>query len=105
MLNSKNHTVPNTWPGTVAYVLKGFPRLSETFIASEIYRMEQVGMSLRLYVIKPPEENINHEVVERIKTKPDYLPATTSLSATSLSRWLLRNLPAFVPSLVRIRIC
>ncbi len=33
-------------PGTVAYVLKGFPRISETFVASEIYRLEQLGVPL-----------------------------------------------------------
>src|SRR2546428_10072371 len=41
--------------GTIAYVLKGFPHLSETFIASEIYRMERAGLRLRLYVIKPSD--------------------------------------------------
>ena len=42
--------------GSVAYILMGFPRVSETFIASEIHRVEQAGVPLRLYVIKPVEE-------------------------------------------------
>jgi len=29
--------------GRVAYVLKGYPRLSEVFITSEIYRLERRG--------------------------------------------------------------
>ena len=89
-------------PGTVAYVLKGFPRLSEMFIASEIYRLEQTGASLKLYVIMPPNESSCHEVVDRIQTKPDYLPPTTSLSETRLHRWLIANLPAFLPSVARV---
>src|SRR5690349_7779786 len=40
---------------SVAYILKGFPRLSETFIASEIYRLEQSCIRLRLFVIKATE--------------------------------------------------
>ena len=32
---------------SVAYVLKGYPRLSEIFIASEIYRLEQAGQRAR----------------------------------------------------------
>ena len=88
--------------GTVAYVLKGFPRLSEMFIASEIYRLEQTGTSLRLYVIMQPDESTSHEVVDRIKTKPDYLPPTTSLSTTRLPRWLAENLPAFLPGVARV---
>ena len=85
--------------GTVAYVLKGYPRLSETFIASEIYRMEQAGLGLRLYVIRPPDEAARHGVVDRIRAKPVYLPATTSLSETSLRRWLALHLRDFLPGL------
>ena len=62
----------NENPRAVAYVLKGFPRLSEMFIASEIYRLEQVGQRLRLYVVMPPDESMRHEIVDRIQSKPDY---------------------------------
>jgi glycosyltransferase involved in cell wall biosynthesis len=91
--------------GTVAYVVKGFPRLSETFIASEIYRLEQAGIPLRLYVLKPVEEHekgARHTVVGRIGARPEYLPATTSLSGVSRTRWLASNLPTFLPALRRV---
>src|ERR1044072_8379107 len=88
--------------GAVGYVLKGFPRLSEMFIASEIYRLEQLGVPLRLYVIKPSDEPERHTIVDRIRAKPDYLPQTSSLSATSLARWLSAHLKDFLPSLRRI---
>ena len=87
---------------TVAYVLKGFPRLSEMFIASEIYRLEQMGQQLKLYVLMPPDESMRHEIVDRLQTKPEYLPATTSLSTTPLWRWLRKNLPNFLPGLGRV---
>lgn len=95
--NSRNAT-----PRAVAYVLKGFPRLSEMFIASEIYRLEQMGQQLKLYVLTPPDESMRHEIVDRIQTKPDYLPATTSLSTTRLSQWLHKNLPNFLPGIGRV---
>jgi glycosyltransferase involved in cell wall biosynthesis len=88
-------------PDTVAYVLKGWPRISELFIASEIYRLEQAGMKLRLYVIRPPDEAETHPVVDRIAAGPVYLPATTSLSQTTLAPWLRRNLRPFLPALGR----
>ena len=69
--------------GAVAYVLKGYPRMSELFIASEIYRLEQLGVRLRLHVIKPADEAQQHGIVARIKTRPEYLPATSSLTKTS----------------------
>ena len=89
---------------SVAYVLKGFPRLSETFIASEMHRVEQAGVPLRLYVLKPPEaheRNAPHPVVDRIRTRPVYLPPTSSLSGVPRLRWLAANLPAFWPALRR----
>ena len=81
----------------VAYVLKGFPRISETFIASEIHRVEQLGVPLRLFVLKPPDEPERHPVVDRIAAVPEYLPATTSLSATPALA-LAGAQPAAVPA-------
>jgi glycosyltransferase involved in cell wall biosynthesis len=86
---------------SVAYVLKGYPRRSEIFIASELYRVERAGLPVRLYVLKPGDPDEPHPVVGRIRATPQYLPRTTSLSGTGRLRWLAANLPAFLPSLRR----
>jgi glycosyltransferase involved in cell wall biosynthesis len=85
----------------IAYVVKGYPRLSELFIASEIHRLEQSGVRLRLFVIKAGGETLQHPIVDRIGARPEYLPETTSVSGVPLHRWLRRHLPAFWPSLKR----
>jgi glycosyltransferase involved in cell wall biosynthesis len=54
---------------------------------------------LRLYVIKPADESRKHGIVARIKSRPDYLPATTSLTKTPLRRWLAAHLKDFLPGL------
>jgi glycosyltransferase involved in cell wall biosynthesis len=83
---------------SIAYVLMGYPRISELFIASEIARMEQQGTTLRLIVLKPSDEATHHPVVDRIKAKPVYLQDFTSLSDRTFIRWLRDNLPeAFGP--------
>jgi glycosyltransferase involved in cell wall biosynthesis len=87
---------------TVAYVLKGFPRLSEIFIASEIERLERRGLSLDLIVLKPSDEEVSHPVVQRIRATPRHLPGTTPLKGASLVGWLRANLPAFAPSVRRV---
>ena len=92
----------NGLEASVAYVLKGFPRMSEMFIASEIYRLEQLGVRLRLHVIKPADESRRHGINERINAQPEYLPATQSLSATPLVRWLSAHLKDFLPALKRV---
>ena len=82
--------------GRIAYVLKGFPRLSETFIANEIYLLERMGLRLRLYSVKREDAPESHPVVAAIRAPLTYLPAATSLSGTNLPAWLARNLPRFL---------
>jgi glycosyltransferase involved in cell wall biosynthesis len=89
--------------GSIGYVLMGFPRVSETFIASELHRVERAGISVRLFVLKPVEERergLRHPVVDAIAAEPQYLPDTTSLTAP-LHRWRPRHLKPFVPALKR----
>jgi glycosyltransferase involved in cell wall biosynthesis len=91
-------------PEHVAYVIKGYPRLSELFIASEIHRLEQVGLRFRLFVIKSGDDELRHPIVDRIEAKPEYLPQTASVSGTPLYRWLRAHLPLFLPALRRTMI-
>jgi glycosyltransferase involved in cell wall biosynthesis len=89
--------------GTVGYVLMGFPRVSETFIASELHRVERAGIPVRLFVIKPVEEREQghrHPVVDAIEAQPEYLPNSSSLTAP-LHRWRPRDLKPFLPALQR----
>jgi glycosyltransferase involved in cell wall biosynthesis len=79
----------------VAYVMNGFPRLSETFIAHEIHQLERLGMELRLYSVKNEHEPMVHPVVGAIRAPLTYLPEASSLSGTTLRRWLVDNLPTF----------
>ena len=81
--------------GSVAYVMNGFPRLSETFIAHEIHQLEQSGLRLRLFVVKDEAEAQVHPVVAAIRAPLSYLPKASSLSGTTLRAWLRANLPSY----------
>jgi glycosyltransferase involved in cell wall biosynthesis len=88
----------------IGYVLMGFPRVSETFIASELHRVEQAGIPVRLFVIKPVEERereLRHSVVDAIAARPDYLPDSSALTAP-LHRWRRAHLRPFLPALRRV---
>jgi glycosyltransferase involved in cell wall biosynthesis len=86
----------------VAYVVKGYPRRSELFIASEIWRLEQLGVRLHLIVLTPREEVARHAVVDAISAPPWHLPPMTSLSATTARAWLRANLGPYLPALGRV---
>lgn len=61
-------------PGPVAFVLKGYPRLSETFIAQEIRALERRGVDIRLYSMRRPTDPAVHPVHREIAAPVVYLP-------------------------------
>jgi glycosyltransferase involved in cell wall biosynthesis len=88
----------------IGYVLMGFPRVSETFIASELNRVERAGIPVRLFVIKPVEErerDVRHPVIDAIAATPQYLPDSAALTAP-LHRWRRAHLREFEPALWRV---
>ena len=60
--------------GTIAIVLKGYPRLSETFIAQEILALERRGFALRIYSLRHPTDTSVHPVHREIRAPASYLP-------------------------------
>ena len=55
-------------------VLKGYPRLSETFIAQEILGLEKSGLPLELIAMRRPTDAKRHPVHAEIKAAVHYLP-------------------------------
>jgi glycosyltransferase involved in cell wall biosynthesis len=60
--------------GQVAFVLKGYPRLSETFIANEIASLERLGLNIAIVSLRRPTDRLRHPVHAEIKAKVSYLP-------------------------------
>ncbi|MDH3690355.1 MAG: glycosyltransferase [Gammaproteobacteria bacterium] len=59
---------------SVCYVLKGYPRLSETFISQEILALERTGLDLRLISLRHPTESMTHPIHSCIRASVTYLP-------------------------------
>lgn len=55
-------------------VLKGYPRLSETFIAQEIRGLEVAGLDLVIVAMRRPTDRKQHPVHAEIKAPVFYLP-------------------------------
>lgn len=64
----------NTPQNVVGFILKGFPRLSETFIINEILLLEELGFRLHIFALRNPGETSIHEKVHRIRAKITYIP-------------------------------
>ena len=62
-------------PGrAVACILKGYPRLSETFIAQEIKGLEDHGVDIRIFAMRLPTDPAIHPVHREIRAPVAYLP-------------------------------
>ena len=58
----------------IVYVLKRYPRLTETFILNEIRAMERLGVRLHIVSLLPPEPPPHHPMVAEVQA-PVHAPA------------------------------
>ncbi len=58
----------------LAVVVKGYPRLSETFIAQEIRNLELSGIEITLFSLRHPTDKQTHPVNDEIVARVNYLP-------------------------------
>ncbi len=70
-------------------VLKGYPRISETFISNEIKLLEDHGFPIHIFSMRQPRENFSHTSVKQIQASVDYLPESLLVP---LPRFLYHNL-------------
>lgn len=64
---------------TVLYVLKRFPRLSETFVIHEILRLEAAGERVLVDALLPPEDEPRHPELDELRAEVRYLPRSPRL--------------------------
>ena len=59
---------------TIVFVLKGYPRLSETFIAQEIAALESRGVPINIVSLRHPTDKERHPIHNEITAPVRYLP-------------------------------
>ncbi len=58
----------------IVVILKGYPRLSETFIAQELLGLERAGFDLRIFSMRYPTDRVSHPVHREVRAPVVYLP-------------------------------
>jgi len=81
----------------ITLVLKGYPRLSETFIAQEILGLEQRGLPLEITSLRHPYDPSIHPIHEQISADVRYLPEYLYQEPLRVIRawWRVRRLPGY----------
>ncbi|MBX2879597.1 MAG: glycosyltransferase, partial [Granulosicoccus sp.] len=74
---------------TIVVVLKGYPRLSETFIAQELLGLEQAGIRIIIASLRLPTDTSVHAVHGEIQAPVNYLPEYLHQSPIRVLRSLL----------------
>jgi glycosyltransferase involved in cell wall biosynthesis len=100
---------PGAEPRRVGIVLKGYPRLSESFILREILLLESQGLELHLFALRDPGERTVHERVAQVRARVTYLPDrlldalgdVIGANAARLAKAPRRTLAGFAEALVR----
>ena len=75
----------------IAVVLKGYPRLSETFIAQEIRALERRGFELCIVSLRHPYDPATHPIHAEIEAPVLYLPEYVRDDPARVLRALLKN--------------
>jgi glycosyltransferase involved in cell wall biosynthesis len=61
-------------PPKLAIVMKGYPRLSETFIAQELLSLQRRGVDFEIWSLRAPTDGRRHGLHEAITAPVRYLP-------------------------------
>ena len=81
----------------IAVVLKGYPRLSETFIAQELHGLEERGHRLHIHSLRQPYDPATHPIHDEIAATVNYLPEYLWRETFRVLRswWKIRKLPGY----------
>ena len=71
-------------PPSVLYILKRYPRLSETFITRELLELEAVGCRIGVDALMTPEDGPRHADVDGVRAEVRYLPRHPKLTDLSV---------------------
>ena len=85
----------------LAVVVKGWPRLSETFIAQELVALEEAGLQFEIWSLRHPTDIKNHPLHDRLQARVRYLPEylRDDPARVSAAREAAQSMPGYAQTL------
>src|SRR5262245_32121749 len=65
----------------VGYVVKRFPRYSETFVVTEVLAHEAAGWDVEIFSLRPPNDTHFQDLLARVRAPVRYLPCEGTRTA------------------------
>jgi hypothetical protein len=83
----------------IGVIVKGWPRLSETFVAQELVGLEEKDLDFDLWSLRHPTDKKIHALAKRLKAQVRYLPLPEYLwrepARVLRGWWKARRLPGY----------
>ena len=93
VLVSKN----SNYPFRVAYVVKRYPRFSETFIVNEILANEESGLDMVIFSLLPTSDTHFQDIIGKVRTPVFYIKSD---NIKAIDFWnAIENCRKFIPSI------
>src|SRR4030095_1842061 len=73
----------------IGYLLRSYPRLSQTFILNEILALEKIGVSIQIFALTNPHEKVVQMQVDQVQAPVHYLDE--AMQARPLTKVLREN--------------
>jgi glycosyltransferase involved in cell wall biosynthesis len=98
--------MPSLEPLRVGYVVKRYPRFSETFIVREILAHERAGLAIDIFSLRPTNDGHFQDLLARVRARVSYLyfpaecqlPEVLASTVTAAHLWkALRDAAAVLP--------
>lgn len=83
----------------VAYVMSRFPKISETFILTEILELERRGVRVEVYPLLRERQPLIHPEAAGLADRAHYVPFLSAAVLASQAHWLRRHPRAYVGAL------
>lgn len=71
----------------IGYVLKMYPRFSETFVVNEILALERQGLNLDIFSLRPPNDSHFHETLSEVRAGVTFVANQPVKSIDLWSDW------------------
>lgn len=63
----------STKPMRVGYVLKRYPRYSETFVVNEILAHEAAGLEIEIFALRRPSDTHFQNIISQVRAPVNYI--------------------------------
>jgi glycosyltransferase involved in cell wall biosynthesis len=83
----------------IGYLLRSYPRLSQTFVLNEILALEKIGVSIQIFALTDPHERVVQMQVDQVRAPVHYLEENTQPQSvwsmlnenTQVAQWHLKG--------------